>query len=190
MAEQLYPHKSGLGLMEPVALIGHNVCIIYGSNKNWRRVIYFEPIPPFQCLDIGVIAPQTTTGRTNCPNLQLLDNEFGQFRWFPIDNAQIRFWLPQADGRSVLRNVQVPVDATIVNRDPCLHLTEFFVWEDYNPWFEAINFMDYALAQCRIVAQGFRFVTKELSQATISGIEAGTVPCNYVVASGSTGVPR
>lgn len=186
----LYPHKSGLGLMEPVALIGHNVCVLYGSVKNWRRVIYIEPIPPFQCLNIGAPNAQTTTARIQCVNLELLDNEFGQFRWFPIDNAQIRLWLPQADGRLLLRNIQVPVDMTITDRDPCLHLTEFYVWEDYSPWFEAINFMDYDLDQCRIIAQGYRYITTELKGSTISAIEAGTVPCVYVVASGSSGIPR
>ena len=170
--------------------IGHNVCVIYGSVKNWRKIIYLEPIPPFQCLNIGVIAAQTTTARTAAPNLALLDNEFGQFRWFPIDNAQIRMWLPQVDGRFALRNLQVPVDMTITDRDPCLHLTEFFVWEDYSPFFEAINFMDYALTQCRIIAQGYRYVTIELSKATVQKVEAGLEACSYVVASGSSGVPR
>jgi len=186
----LFPHKSGLGLMDPVALIGHNVCIIYGSVKNWRRVIFLEPIPPFQCLNIGVVNAQTTSIRTATPNLALLDNEFGQFRWFPIDNAQVRLWLPQVDGRFNLRNVQVPVDMTITDRDPCLHLTEFFVWEDYTPFFEAINFMDYNLSQCRIIAQGYRYVTVELGKATVQKIEAGLEACAYVVASGSAGVPR
>jgi len=176
--------------MEPIALIGHNVCILYGSVKNWRRVIYIEPIPPFQCLDIGQVVTNTTSVRTQAVNLQLLDNEFGQFRWFPIDNAQIRLWLPQADGRFLLRQMQVPVDMTITDRDPCLHLTEFYVWEDYSPWFEAIGFMDYTIDQCRIIAQGYRYITTELRRETITAIEAGTVPCVYVVASGSSGIPR
>lgn len=186
----LYPHKSGLGLMEPVALIGHNVCILYGSVKNWRRVVYLEPIPPFQCLDLGAIAAQTTTPRTTCPNLQLLDNEFGQWRWYPLDNAQVRLWLPAADGRFVLRNTQGVVDPMITIRDPDLHLTEIFVWEDYNPWFEAINVMDYPLTQCRIIAQGFRYITTELPKTTVASIEAGAIPCVYLVASGSAGIPR
>jgi len=186
----LFPHKSGLGLMEPVALINHNVCIRYGSVKNWRRVIYLEPVPPFQCLDLGGILAQTTSVRVQATNLQLLDNEFGQFRWFPIDNAQIRLWLPQVDGRFVLRNIQVPVDMTITDRDPCLHLTEFYVWEDYSPWFEGINFMDYDLDQCRIIAQGYRYVTTDLGKVTIERIEAGQEACTYVVASGSSGIPR
>lgn len=185
----LFPHKSGLGLMEPVALIHHNVCVLYGSAKYYRRVVYLEPIPPFQCLDIGAIAAQTTTPRTPAPNLDMFDNEFGQFRWYPIDNAQIRLWLPQVDGRYSIKNLQVPVGMEIFDRDPCLHWTEFFVWEDYHPWFEAMNFMDYALTQCRIIAQGYRFVTSELGRSTQAAIEAGTEACTYVVASGFAGLP-
>jgi len=176
--------------MEPVALINHKVCIIYGSVKNYRKVIYFEPIPPFQCLDIGAVAANTTTARTQAANLELLDNEFGQFRWFPMDNVQIRLWIPQADGRLLLRNIQVPVDESITDRDPCLHLTELFVWEDYSPWFEAINFGAYAITQCRIVAQGYRYVTTELTRDVIARIEAGQEACTFVVASGSAGIPR
>ncbi|GAH71704.1 unnamed protein product, partial [marine sediment metagenome] len=74
-------------------------------------------------------------------------------------------------------------------RDPCLHLTEFFVWEDYHPFFEAMNFMDYALDQCRIIAQGFRFVTSELGRSEVARIEAGEIACTYVVASGWAGLP-
>jgi len=186
----LFPHKSGLGLIEPVALIGHNVCVIYGNVKNWRRVVFLEPIPPFQCLDIGAIALQTTSARTQAVNLELMDNEFGQFRWWPLDNSQCRLWLPNTDGRYVLRNVMSIVEPSITFRDPCLHLTEFFVWEDNGPWFEALNIMDYALTQCRIMAMGYRFVTTELKQPTVSRIESGELSCTYVVATGSPGVPR
>lgn len=187
---ELYPHKSGIGLMEPVALINHKVCVIYGSVRNYRKVVYFEPIPPFQCLDIGPVATGTTSPRTQATNLQLLDNEFGQFRWFPLDNVQVRLWIPQADGRLLLRNVQVPVDMTITDRDPCLHLTEFFVWEDYSPWFEAISFSAYGVAQCRIIAQGYRYITTEIPKDVIARIEAGQEACTFVVASGSAGIPR
>jgi len=176
--------------MEPVALINHNVCILYGNVKHYRKVQYFEPIPPFQCLDIWAIALQTTTPRTAAPNLDLFDNEFGQYRWYPIDNVQVRLWLPQVDGRYSLSNIQVPVGKAIHNQDPCLHLTEFFVWEDRHPFFEATNFMDYALTVCRIIAQGFRFVTEPLPSATVTRIESGDLACTYLPASGWAGVTR
>lgn len=186
----LYPHKSGLGMMEPVALINHNVCVLYGNTKRYRKVVYFEPIPPFQCLDIGQVVLQTTTPRTAAPNLDLFDSEFGQYRWYPIDNVQVRLWLPQVDGRYSLRNLQVPIGMEIQDRDPDLHFTEFYVWEDRHPFFEAMNFMDYTIPTCRIIAQGFRFVTEELTKPVITRIEAGDIACTFVVASGWAGSTR
>jgi len=186
MAE-LYPHKSGLGLMEPIALINHNVCVIYGNTKHYGKVTYLEPLPPFQALNIGAIAAQTVSARTAAPNLDLYDNEFGQFRWYPLDNAQIKLFLPNVDGRYTLRRIQVPVEPNIVDRDPDLHMTEFFEWEDNHPSFEAINFSDYALNACRIVCLGYRFVIAPASKAEITAIESGT-PCVFLVASGFVGL--
>ena len=189
MGYDLFPHKSGLGLMEPVALIGHNVCVKYASDNHYRRVIWYESIAPFEALNIGAIAAGTTSARTPAPNLEFWRNEFGQLRWFPLDTAQIRLFLPNADGRMNLRNIQVPVDPTIVTRDPCLHLTEMFVWEDRAPSFEAINYTAAALVTCRIIAQGYRFVTEELPSATIQRIKAGQEACVNIVASGFSGKP-
>jgi hypothetical protein len=185
----LYPHKSGLGLMESVALIGHNVVVRYANQFFYRRVVYLEPIPPFQALNIGAIAAQNTSPRTQAVALQLYKNEFGQFRWYPLDNAQVRLFQPSADGRFILRQLQVAVDPTIITRDPCLHMTEFFEWEDRNPAFEAINFSDYALVQCRIIVEGYRFVTEELSADTVAKIKSGLVSAVNIVTSGYAGVP-
>lgn len=185
----LFPHKSGIGLMEPVALIGHNVVVRYASQFFYRKVVYLEPIPPFQVLNIGAIAAQTTSARTQAPLLQLYKNEFGQFRWFPLDNVQVRLFSPAADGRFIVRQGQTPLDPTIVTRDPCLHLTEFYEWEDRNPAFEAINFSDFALAQCRIIVQGYRFVTEELRSDKVEQIKAGTLSAVNIVTSGYAGVP-
>lgn len=189
MGYDLFPHKSGLGFMEPVALIGHNVCVKYANDNHYRRVIWFEPIVPFQALNVGAIAAGAVSPRTQAPLLQLWRNEFAQFRWFPLDTAQVRIYVPNADGRMQLCNLQVPVDPTIVTRDPCLHLTEFYVWENRNPAFEAINYTAAALAQCRIMVQGFRFVTEELPADKINQIRSGSLQCTYVVASGFAGKP-
>jgi hypothetical protein len=189
MGYDLFPHKSGLGMMEPVALIGHNVCVKYANDNHYRKVIWFESIAPFQFLNIGAVAAGVTSGRTPATTLQFWRNEFGQIRWYPIDTAQIRMFVPNIDGRMNLRNIQVPVDPTIITRDPCLHLTEFFVWEDRNPAFEAINYTAAALTQIRLIGMGFRFVTEELPATTISKIKAGSEPCVNVVASGFSGKP-
>ena len=189
MGYDLFPHKSGLGLMEPVALIGHNVCVLYANDRHFRKVIWFEAIAPFEAVNCGAVAANTTSGRTQAVNLQFWRNEFGQLRWYPIDTVQARLFLPNADGRMNLRNLQISVDPTIVTRDPCGHLTEMFVWEDRNPAFEVINYTAQALVATRIIAYGFRFVTEELSAAVINRIKAGQEACVYVVASGFSGKP-
>lgn len=189
MGYDLFPHKSGLGLVEPVALIGHNVCVKYANDNHYRRVIWLEPIAPFQALDIGAIAAGTTSARTQAANIQFWRNEFGQIRWYPLDTAQIRLFLPNVDGRMNLRNLQVPVDPTIVTRDPCGHLTEMFVWEDRNPAFEGINYTAAAIAQCRIIAYGYRFITEELPANIVQKIKSGLEACVYIVASGFAGKP-
>ena len=190
MGQDLFPHKSGIGSIEPVALIGHNVCILYSNTTNYQKVIWFEPIAPFQCLDIGAVAAGTQSARTQATNLQMWNNEFGQFRWYTIDNAQIRLYVPNAAGRGSLKNIQVPYDPTIINRDPDLHLTEMFVWEDRNPAFEAVNYTAQALAHVRIIAMGFRFVCQPLGQTEVKAIQAGSSPVTYVVCSGFTGQPQ
>lgn len=180
----LYPHKSGLGLMEPVAQIGHNVGILWDNGWKYWKVTYLEPIPPFQFLDIGAIGVQSVSAATAAGNLDLEDKEFGQFRWYPIDNMQVRLWLPSADGRYRLKNMMSVVDQNILDRDPCLHLTEFFEWEDERPHFEGINLMDYALTQARLVGQGYRFKVAELPADVEAAIKEGREPCVRVVCQG------
>ena len=189
MSKDFYPYKSGIGLIEPVAIINQNVCLLLSAKKEYRRVTWFEPIPPFQFLDIGAMPAQTQSARTSAVNLQMGNTEFGQFRWYPLDHAQVRLYLPQASGKHLLRNLQVPVDDNVVDRDPCLHLTELYVWENQNPWFEAMNGSDYPINACRLVAFGYRFITDALTQDIVRRIEQGTEPCTYLTASGSSSRP-
>lgn len=188
MGYDLFPNKSGLGLIEPVALIGQNVCVKYANDNHYRKVVWSEPVPHFQALNVGALAANTTSVRTQATNLQVWRNEFLQFRWFPLE-GQWRLYLPNADGRYNLRQLTVPVDPTIVTRDPCGHLTESFVWEDRNPAFEVVNYTGQAFAQTRMIAYGYRFVTAALDNAQIKAIEDGKLACTYVVASGFSGKP-
>lgn len=177
-------YKSGLGLMEPVALIGQNVVIHYLDEVIIRRVRFLEAIPPFQAIDLGAIAAQTTTPRTNVPNLAMPNGEFGQLRWYPLDNIQVRLFVPNAQGKYALRNLMVGADPNVVERDPCLHLTEFYVWEDNRPFVEALNYSDYPLAYARIIAMGFRFNVEKLTDEMVKKITDGIEPATHVWCSG------
>lgn len=189
MSKDFYPYKSGIGLIEPVAIINQNVCLLLSARKEYRKVTWFEPIPPFQFLDIGAMPAKTQSARTSAVNLQANDGEFTQFRWYPLDHAQVRLFLPQASGKYLLRNIQVPVDDNVVDRDPCLHLTEIYVWQEYNPWFEAMNFSDYPITACRLAAFGFRFITEAMQRDVVAAIEQGREACTYLTASGSSSRP-
>lgn len=183
----LYPSETQLGI-KPVVLEQKNVCIHYGTFNHYRRVIWWEPIPHFQFLNIGAIVAGVTSNRTPAPNLEAQDNEFLQLRWYCLDTAQVRCFVPNAIARNNLRNLQVPVDPTCVMRDPDLHLNEIFIWEQNAPSFEAINYTAVNLAACRLIAFGYRFVTEELESAKVEAIENGA-PCTYIPATGYAGKP-
>jgi hypothetical protein len=180
-------YKSGLGLMEPVALQGQNVALHQpAGNVMYRYVTFYESVPPFQCIDVGAVPAQTVSARTNITNLDMPTNEFGQFRWYTIDNVQVRLFLPQAIGKSVLRNLQIAYGREVVDRDPCLHLTEFFVWQDQRPAVEMVNFMDYAVNASRIIAMGFRFHTEEIKDSgLLTAIKGNNTPCTHIWCTGN-----
>jgi hypothetical protein len=187
----LYIFKAQVGMFDPLALQSQNVCIHYVQNAYYRKVDFLEAIPPFQCLDIGAVAAVTVSNRTNVVNLEMADGEFGLFRWYPIDDAQIRLFHPAGLAKWQLRNLQVPVDMNIINRDPNLVSTEIAVWENNRPAMEAINGHAFALNAVRIIATGYRFHTINLEgngagadPTTVKALKDGTQPCTHVWASG------
>ncbi len=184
MSSDLHIFRAQVGMFDPLALMNQYVCIYYLQELHFRKVDFLESIPPFQCIDLGALAAATISARTAIPNLELEDDEFGLFRWYCIDNAQIRFFHPRGVAKFELRNIQIPVDYKTQERDPNLVSTEFAVWEDRRPAIEAINGMDYALAAVRMIAMGYRFHTVQASNEIIAKIKDGSQPCTAVWASG------
>lgn len=180
----LYAFKTQVGMFDPIALQNQNVCIHYLNTIHYRNVDFFEGLPPFQCIDLGALAAQTVSARTPIPNLDMPDDEFALIRWYPMDNAQIRLFLPTGVAKFQLQNVQVPVDYKTMQRDPNLVSTEFVVWEDNRPAIEAINGQDYALTAVRIIAMGYRFHSLALSAQAINAIEKGDERCVHIWATG------
>ncbi len=183
----LYIFKSQIGMLDPVALYNQNVAIHYVKSVYYRKVDFLEAIPPFQCLDFGALAATTPSARTNVTNLEMADNEFGLFRWYPIDDVQVRLYHPAGIAKWQLRNLQVPVDMQIVVRDPNLVSTEIAIWEDNRPAMEAINGGAVALNAVRIIAMGYRFHTVDLEKSDpqlVASIKSGKEPCTHVFCSG------
>lgn len=193
MIPDLHIFKSQIGMFDPVALQDQNVCIRYLQTVKYRRVDFLESIPPFQCIDITAgagLAAVTPTGRVNIVNLEMADGEFGLWRWYQLDDAQIRLFHPAGLGKFQLRNLQVPVDRSILSRDPNLVSTEIAVWENNRPAMEAINGHAFALGAVRIIAMGYRFHTFDLEAGKrkdpdlVSALIAKKEPCTDVWCSG------
>ena len=186
----LYIFKAQVGMFDPLALQNQNVCIHYVQNEYYRKVDFLESLPPLQCLNIGALLPVSVSPRTNVVNLEMPDNEFGLFRWYPIDDAQIRLFHPVGMAKWQLRNIQDTVDMQIVVRDPNLVSTEIAVWQNNRPAMEAINGHAFALAAVRIIAIGYRFHTIDLEKGKnadpnlVNALKAGTQPCTHVWCSG------
>jgi hypothetical protein len=182
--------------MESIAIVGDYVKINTYQATHYRQVAWYEALPPFQWINLGALTAQQLSNRTNITNLDLVDEEFGQWRWVPIDNAQIRLYLPNGVAKWQLKNIQVGLDKAISLRDPTLASTEFCSWEDERPAMEGLNFSDYALGACRIVGFGYRFHTEEIPEFIIqnngakvpnpilAGVKNGTIPCTPVDCAG------
>jgi len=180
---------TALPTFPPDALYGQNVAIHFLRKILYRKVTGWEYIPWFQCLNLGPIPLQAQSNRIAAPLLALVDEEWSQLRWFPMDYSQVRIYLPQSQGKHILLNIQVPVDDQILLRNPDLSMTEIHVWENNVPWFEAMNISDQAMLGCRLMAGGYRFAGDDIEklpggQKLITEIIAGTVACKHVWASG------
>ncbi len=200
--------------MEPIALLDDYVKVITQGQILYRKVTFFESIPPFQWIDFCAVPPNgplaaaaalgagTPSIKANVVNLDLYDDEFGQWRWFPLDNVQAQLFLPAGVAKWQLKNLQVGLDRAIAYRDPLLITTEFFSWEDLRPAMQVLNFSGYALNAARIVGWGYRFHTTDqfalnadgtIDQANttkiLNQLRAGQIASTPVQCSGLIGEP-
>lgn len=187
-----YPSEVTVQNFKEDALVGQNVAIHYLGTIYYKKVTFVEAIPWFQFLNIGAIPAQTQSAATPAPNLAVFDDEWAQYRWYPLDYAQVRLFLPASQGKWTLRNIQVGIGPEIVQRNPDLSMTEIHVWEDVVPSFTALNIADYALNGCRLMAAGYRYIGTDIEKhipEILPGIKAGTTACKHVWASGAASVP-
>ena len=163
MSDEMLRAFKAARTMEPIAQVDWYVKIETYKASHFRKVTYRESIPPFQALDIGAIAAQTVSTLTNMGNLDLDNDEFGQWRFFPLDNVFARINNPAGVSKFQLKTLQVGVEKSIIYRDPTLLSTEFYTWEDERPALEGMNFSDYALNACRFIVFGYRYKTVEIN---------------------------
>lgn len=192
--------------MEPIVLLDYYVKILVtGKGKIYGKIDFYESVPPFQVIDLTAAAPlgplaaytalaaATSSQKANLNYLELSKNEFGQWRYFPLDDMYVQLFNPAGVAKHQLRNLQIGVEQSIVYRDPLLVSTEFFTLEDNHAAVLGTNFGAIALATARIVAMGYRFhfirLDKALPEdsAMIKKIENGDQPCTPIICSGYIG---
>lgn len=174
--------------MEPIANDTDYVKVRTYKSVYYRQVLYHEIIPPFQAIDLGAIAAGAQSPKTNVTMLDLFMSEFGQWRWFPLDNMQVRLYLPSGVSKWALKNMNAGLDKSIVNRDPTLISTEFNSWQDERPAIEGLNFSGYALTAARIIVMGYRFVTGPIAEpSTLEALQKGQQACTLVDCAGYGG---
>jgi hypothetical protein len=179
-----FQSKANALAFDPIALQDHFVCIRYYQETHYRQVDFTETIFPFQCIDVGALGAGITSAKTNITNLDMFDDEFGQFRIYPLDNVQVRLFEPAGVVRGQLKNIQVQFSPMSAARNPGLNLFEIFVWKDSRPAVEVINGSAYALNATRFIAQGYRFHTIPVTPSTVARIKENALPCTTVWCSG------
>ncbi len=178
MSDEMLRAFKAARMMEPIAKVDWYVKVQTYRDTHFHQVTYRESIPPFQVLDIGALAAQTVSAITNAGNLDLRDDEFGQWRWFPLDNVMARINNPAGVSKFQLKFIQIGVEKSIIYRDPTLLSTEFYTWEDERPAFDGMNFSDYGLNACRFIVFGYRYKTVKLTDTDyiiIEGSQRGQI---------------
>ncbi len=155
-----------IGPMEPIAEVGENILVVDRESYRLYTVAFLEPISashpfvanavvaPAVILAAGAVAPVLST--TNILDMQ--NGQLGQFRMYVLDDIGVEFLQPQSLTRFGTLNQQARVNAFNRLKDPCDHLTEFFVFEQDRPFLRVTNPTQYALNQARVAFYGYKYV--------------------------------
>jgi hypothetical protein len=178
--------------MEPIALLDYFVKIITYQNSFFKKVSFFEAIPEFQAINLiavgATLASGAQTTKQMITNLDLWDNEFGQWRWIPLDEgAQLRLYVPSGVGKWQLKNIQVGIDRSIVFKDPLLTSTEICTWQDQRPAMEAVNYTAQAINAARVNFWGFRYHTIDPTPDEMGRLNGGIQAYTPVQCAGMAG---
>lgn len=190
--------------MEPIALLDDYVRLITNQATYIGKVDYFESIPPEQWIDFTAAAPfgplavaaaiaaGTTAPKANITRLDLSNDEFGQWRWFPLDIMHVQLWTPAGVPKWQMKDHQVGIDHNIIFRDATLITTEFNSFQDQRPAMTPTNYSAYALRPARIIGFGYRFHYGTVRNGGIKqdiedGVRNGSLPSTPVICAGYVG---
>ena len=148
--------------LEPVAMPGENLRL--DPLNIYVKIRYYEEIPGF-IEDFGALASGNSTAITEVENMEMSENQVGQFRIKPLDDIDIQVYQGRGVGRFAIKNVLCTILPLTEQLSPYYNSTELFVYEDEPPWFQVTNNGTIDLKKTRVLIQGFRFVVETLKEA-------------------------
>lgn len=178
------------GPITPLVLPGQNVAVWNGTSWACYKSTNFEGLSRSNALefDVGAIGAIATDNPFQLLNLELQSDppEMAQFRFFPLDDIQVRLTRGQSDVRNKTQNIVAQTDLFSHIADPCGHLTEFAVLNVDEPYITCTNAQNVAITVARVAFYGFRHRLEDLkfSSPKLSDIEARFPRITFVAAGG------
>jgi len=152
---------------QPVVKLFENIGV-YTTEGKWKyfQVAFIEPLPPSEDLikDFGAIAAGGSVSATDVTELELYENQIGQYRYFPLDDIMITVTQPRAITRYSIKAKKVRVSMLSEVYDPSLRSTELYVFEDDYPQMAIENNGPIAVTQSRVQFFGYRIVGDPLPE--------------------------
>jgi len=174
--EERYYSKPGP--IAPLALVDEWLGIWLMTQWQCYKVTHYEPIPRSRQFtqDFGAVAAGAWTGNTSTAAILQQRNappEAMQFRFYPLDDIEVLFYIGNADTRFMTARQTARADIFTMQVDPFLHSTEVVVLTNSNPFLNIFNPAAVALVQSRVVFFGYRYALDGDSHKTYhTGAEA------------------
>ena len=167
-------------MMDKVCDINDIVALYYDNKWNYKRILYYEPLPPSSDLikDFGSISNGDTVENIKLDLLEMENDEFGQFRIKVLDDIKVKFSQPKASARFSTKDVVVKIDKFSYIHDPTLKMSEFYVFEDKYPRVDVSNNSGVDLTVSRVIFYGYRYITEEEFEVSDEEVDC------YIIASG------
>lgn len=155
------------GPIQTIAKPGENIGIWSAAAWHWFRVVRLEPWLPSNTgiQNLGAVVAGATTAVTRASTLEFDTNRVAQLRCMVLDDIRVRVFQPAANGKFVNVDAHSEISLMGAQIDPDAALTEFYVFEDKEPFFRIENPTGYNLAQTRLLFWGIQYLLEPLAEA-------------------------
>ena len=149
------------GPIEPAALPGDNFLVMFNGKYSLYKVAAVEQLPPSPAttVNVGAIAAGASINNYDpSASLNMPNGTVAQLRFLLLDDALVTVKQGAGAVRFATKSSQAQIGpfAKLVHPDDAL--TEIAWFEDQFPTFQVQNITNYALALCRLVFYGWRFL--------------------------------